>query len=211
MIITEQKPMEEILEMIKPHHKLFIVGCGTCSTSCQTGGEEEVKEMAEKLGERVNGWAMVEDPCDLRLNRRDLRGHKKELAESDAVLVMACGAGVQTVNDFTEKITLPALNTLFIGQTERLGKFHDMCQACGDCILDETGGICPLTRCAKGLLNGPCGGQVDGKCEVGDYVNECAWIQIYERLEEQDRLDLFTEFRPPRDFSKKTLKMDHYF
>lgn len=211
MIITEQKNIEEISQMIEPYNKLFIVGCGTCSTSCKTGGEEEVKEMVEKLGDRVNGWAMVEDPCDLRLNRRDLRDHKKDIAESEAVLVMACGAGVQTVNDFTAKITLPALNTLFIGQTERLGKFHDTCKACGDCILDETGGICPITRCAKNLLNGPCGGQVDGKCEVGDYENECAWIQIYDRLEEQGRLDLFTTFRPPRDFSKKVLKMHHYF
>ena len=182
-----------------------------CSTSCQTGGEDEVKEMTEKLGDKVVGWAMVEDPCDLRLDRRDLKAHKEQIAESDAVLVMACGAGVQTVGKYSDKIVLPALNTLFIGETERLGRFHDMCRACGDCILDETGGICPLTRCAKGLLNGPCGGQVKGKCEVGDYEYECAWVQIYDRLKEQDRLDLFTEFRPPRDFSKKTLKMHHIF
>jgi len=211
VIITEQKSMDEIQEMIAPYGKLFIVGCGTCSTSCQTGGEDEVKEMTEKLGDKVVGWAMVEDPCDLRLDRRDLKAHKEQIAESDAVLVMACGAGVQTVGKYSDKIVLPALNTLFIGETERLGRFHDMCRACGDCILDETGGICPLTRCAKGLLNGPCGGQVKGKCEVGDYEYECAWVQIYDRLKEQDRLDLFTEFRPPRDFSKKTLKMHHIF
>jgi ferredoxin len=211
MIITEQKSMEEIQEMIAPYKKLFIVGCGTCSTSCQTGGEDEVKEMTEKLGDRVTGWAMVEDPCDLRLDRRDLKAYKKQIADSDAILVMACGAGIQTVGTYSKKIVLPALNTLFIGETERLGKFHDMCKACGDCILDETGGICPLTRCAKGLLNGPCGGQVKGKCEVGDYEYECAWVQIYDRLKEQDRLDLFTAFRPPRDFSKKTLKMHHFF
>jgi hypothetical protein len=211
MIITEQKSMEEIDEMIKPFQKLFIVGCGTCSTSCKTGGEEEVKEMVEKLGEKVNGWSMVEDPCDFRLCRRDLRDNKKELADTDAVLVMACGAGIQTVNDFTEKITLPGLNTLFIGQTQRIGKYYDTCKACGDCILDETGGVCPITRCAKELLNGPCGGQVDGKCEVGDYKNECAWIQIYDKLVQQDRLELFKIFRPPRDFSKKTLKINHFF
>jgi len=211
VIITEQKSMDEIQEMIAPYGKLFIVGCGTWSTSCQTGGEDEVKEMTEKLGDKVVGWAMVEDPCDLRLDRRDLKAHKEQIAESDAVLVMACGAGVQTVGKYSDKIVLPALNTLFIGETERLGRFHDMCRACGDCILDETGGICPLTRCAKGLLNGPCGGQVKGKCEVGDYEYECAWVQIYDRLKEQDRLDLFTEFRPPRDFSKKTLKMHHIF
>jgi len=211
MIITEQKQMEEIQEMIAPYGKLFIVGCGTCSTSCKTGGEDEVKEMVERLGGRVAGWAMVEDPCDLRLDRRDLKEHREQIADSDAILVMACGAGVQTVGEYSKKIVLPALNTLFIGETKRLGRFHDMCRACGDCILDETGGICPLTRCAKGLLNGPCGGQVKGKCEVGDYENECAWVQIYDRLKEQDRLDLFTVFRPPRDFSKKTLTTHRFF
>lgn len=211
MIITEQKSMEEIEEMLKPYEKLFIVGCGTCSTSCKTGGEEEVIEMAEKLKDRVVGYAVVEDPCDLRLDRRDLKEYKDKIKEADAILVMACGAGVQTVADYTPKVVLPALNTLFIGQTERLGKFHDTCKACGECILDETGGICPITKCAKGLLNGPCGGTVDGKCEVGDYENNCAWIDIYERLKDQDRLELYTVFRPPRDHSKKTLKMHHYF
>ncbi|MCK4318882.1 5,10-methylenetetrahydrofolate reductase, partial [Candidatus Bathyarchaeota archaeon] len=104
MIITEQKPMEEVQEMIAPYEKLFIVGCGTCSTSCQTGGEDEVKEMTEKLGDRVVGWAMVEDPCDLRLDRRDLKAYKEQIADSDAILVMACGAGVQTVGTYSKKI-----------------------------------------------------------------------------------------------------------
>ena len=156
MIITKQKTMEEIQEMIQPFEKLFIVGCGTCSTTCQTGGEEEVIEMAEKLSDKITGYAMVDDPCDLRLNRRDLRKYKEQIGESDAILVMGCGAGVQTVGDYSKKIVLPALETLFIGQTERIGRFHDVCRACGECILDETGGICPITRCAKALLNGPC-------------------------------------------------------
>ena len=209
MIITKQKPIEEIDEMIKPFPKLFIVGCGTCSTSCMTGGEEQVQEMAERLGDRVLGTKVVEDPCDIRINRRDLREYKKEIAEADAVLVMSCGVGVQTIGDYANKVVLPASDTLFIGETERLGIFHDRCKACGECILDETGGICPLTRCSKGLLNGPCGGQVNGKCEVGDYEEDCAWVQIYDRLKEQDRLDLFTIFRPPRDNSKKTLMFHH--
>ena len=206
MIITKQKTMEEIQEMLQPFKKLFIVGCGTCSTTCQTGGEEEVIEMAEKLSDKVTGYAMVDDPCDLRLNRRDLRKFKEQIGESDAILVMGCGAGVQTVGDYSKKIVLPALETLFIGQTERIGRFHDVCRACGECILDETGGICPITRCAKALLNGPCGGQVDGKCEVGGYENECAWVQIYDRLMEQDRMALFTKFREPRDYTKKDIE-----
>lgn len=211
MIITAKKPDEKIEEMTEPFKKIFIVGCGSCATSCQTGGEQQVAEMAEKLGGKMIGTAMVEEPCDRRLDRRDLKAYKETIAEADAILVMGCGSGVQTIGDFTGKIVLPALDTLFIGSTERIGRFYDMCKACGECILDETGGICPLTRCAKSLLNGPCGGQVEGKCEVGDYKNDCAWILIYNNLKEQDGLDLFTTFRPPRDNSKKVLLTEVIF
>lgn len=211
MIITKQKSEEKIKEMTEPFKKLFIVGCGTCSTSCQTGGEKEVAEMVEKLGNRVIGSAMVEEPCDLRINRRDLKPHRETLKEADAILVMSCGSGVQTVGEYTGKIVLPALDTLFIGETERIGKFYDRCKACAECILDETGGICPITRCPKSLLNGPCGGQVEGKCEVGEYKNDCIWVLIYEKLKEQNRLDLFTTFRPPRDNSKKVLTTELIF
>jgi ferredoxin len=211
MIITNGKLYEEILEMTEPFGKLFIVGCGTCSTSCQTGGEEQVTEMAQKLGEKIVGTAMVEEPCDRRIARKDLKTHKEALNEADAILVMSCGVGVQTIGEFTGKIVLPASETLFIGETERIGKFHDRCKACGECILDETGGICSITRCAKALLNGPCGGQVDGKCEVGDYSSDCAWILVYDRLKEQDRIEIFSTFRPPRDHSKKVLTTEHTF
>lgn len=211
MIITKQKTQDVIDEMIKPFPKLFIVGCGTCSTSCMTGGEEQVKEMAERLGDRVLGSKVVEDPCDIRINRRDLKEYKEQIKDADAILVMSCGVGVQTIGDYANKVVLPTNDTLFIGETERLGKFHDRCMACGDCILDETGGVCPITRCSKGLLNGPCGGQVNGNCEVGGYEEKCAWIEIYDRLKEQNRMDLFMKFRPPRDYSKKTLTVHHNF
>ena len=211
MIITRMKPFEEVQTMTETYEKIFIVGCGTCSTSCQTGGEEQVSEMAEKLGDKVVGTAMVEEPCDRRIARKDLKTHKEALNAADAILVMSCGVGVQTLGDYTGKIVLPASDTLFIGETERIGKFYDRCMACGECILDETGGICPITRCAEALLNGPCGGQVEGKCEVGEYTHDCAWVLIYDRLKEQDRLDLFMKFRPPRDYSKKTLTIEHIF
>jgi len=211
MIITKKKPDEEIEKMTKPFGKLFVVGCGTCSTSCQTGGEEQVAEMVEMLGDKVVGSAMVEEPCDIRIDRRDLKRYRDVVKEADAILVMACGVGVQTVGEYSGKIVLPASDTLFIGKTERIGKFYDMCKACGECILDETGGVCPITRCPKGLLNGPCGGQVEGKCEVGDYENDCAWILIWKNLTEQDRLDLFMTFRPPRDNSKKVLTAELIF
>jgi ferredoxin len=205
MIITKQKEEKEISEMLEPFKKIFIVGCGSCATSCQTGGEDQVAAMKEKLGAKVVGTAIVEEPCDLRLNRRDLKAYKDVIKGADAVMVMSCGSGVQTVGEYTKKIVLPALDTLFIGETERLGKFKEMCRACGECILDETGGICPVTRCAKGIMNGPCGGQVNGKCEVGKYENDCAWVLIWKTLKEQGRLDLFTTFRPPRDNSTRTL------
>jgi ferredoxin len=211
MIITKKKPDEEIEEMTRPFEKLFVVGCGTCSTSCQTGGEDQVAEMVEKLGDKVIGSAMVEEPCDLRIDRRDLKKHRDAIKEADAIMVMSCGVGVQTVGDYSGKIVLPASDTVFIGETERIGKFYDRCKACGECILDETGGICPITRCPKSLLNGPCGGQVEGKCEVGEYEDDCAWVLIWERLKEQDRLDLFMKFRPPRDYGKKVLLRDLIF
>jgi ferredoxin len=211
MIITKQKPLEKIMEMAEPYKKIFVVGCGKCATVCQTGGEQEVAAMAEKLSDKISGFAVVEEPCDLRLTRRDLRSSKEAIAGSDAVLVMNCGAGVQTIADHTGKIVLPALETMFIGSTERIGRFFERCRACQDCILDETGGVCPVARCPKSLLNGPCGGQVEGKCEVGEYKDDCAWILIWKKLTEQDRLDLFMKFRPPRDNSKKVLTTELIF
>lgn len=211
MIITKQKPLEKIMEMAEPYEKIFVVGCGKCATVCQTGGEQEVAAMAEKLSDKISSFAVVEEPCDLRLTKRDLRSSKEAIAGSDAVLVMNCGAGVQTVADHTGKIVLPALETMFIGSTERIGRFFERCRACQDCILDETGGVCPIARCPKSLLNGPCGGQVEGKCEVGEYKNDCAWVLIWKKLTEQDRLDLFMKFRPPRDNSKKVLTTELIF
>ena len=209
MIITKKKPEEVVDAMITPFPKLFVVGCGTCSTKCMSGGEEQVKEMVEKLGDRVVGFQVVEEPCDKRLNRRDLKEYREQIKEADAVLVMSCGIGVQAIGEYADKVVLPASDTLFMGETERFGIFHSMCLACGDCILDETGGICPITRCPKGLLNGPCGGTVKGKCEVGGYEEDCAWTLIYENLKKQDRMELFTKFRPPRDYSKKVLTVHH--
>ena len=211
MIITKQKPLEKIMEMAEPYEKIFVVGCGKCATVCQTGGEQEVAAMAEKISDKISGFAVVEEPCDLRLTRRDLRSSKAAIAGSDAVFVMNCGAGVQTIADHTGKIVLPALETMFIGSTERIGRFFERCRACQDCILDETGGVCPVARCPKSLLNGPCGGQVEGKCEVGEYKDDCAWILIWKKLTEQDRLDLFMKFRPPRDNSKKVLTTELIF
>jgi len=209
VIITTQKPLEEILNYLRPYRKIFIIGCGTCATECQTGGEKQVQEMKEKLekeGFEVVGTGMIESPCDERLTRKFIRAQRKNgraLDDAEAVLVLACGAGVQVVAELLDKPVFPGLNTHFIGKVERIGRFYERCRACGECVLGETGGICPVTQCAKGLLNGPCGGMADGKCEVGGWTRPCAWVLIYERLKAMGRLDLFKKFRPPRDYSRK--------
>ncbi|MDH5811593.1 MAG: methylenetetrahydrofolate reductase C-terminal domain-containing protein [Candidatus Methanomethylicaceae archaeon] len=203
MIITKSKPKEAVLRSLEDHERVFIVGCGTCATLCQTGGEEQVNEMANILGKKACGKVVVETPCDIRILRRDLSSHSNIIAASDAILALCCGSGAQAIGEFTDKIVIPGLDTLFVGETERIGRFYERCRACGECIIHETGGICPIVRCAKGLLNGPCGGMANGKCEAGGHVRDCAWVLIYKRLEGQGMVEKFKEIRKVRDRSKK--------
>jgi hypothetical protein len=204
MIITEKKPIEEIRESLKDSKKVFILGCGTCATLSQTGGEEQVKEMAQLLSDKeIVGTTVAETPCDKRTLKRDLRTLSASLSATDTVLVLSCGVGVQTLAELTGKIAIPGLNTKFIGMTEHIGEFHQRCLACGDCILDETGGICPISRCPKGLLNGPCAGHMDGKCEV-DREKDCVWVLIYKRMKDMGQLDKFRAFRKPRNYQIST-------
>jgi len=200
MIMTEKKPIEEIRESLANSKKIFIAGCGTCAALCQTGGENQVKEMAQLLKDKeIVGTAVFETPCDKRTIKRDLRNALTLVNTADTILVMSCGVGVQALSEATGKICIPALNTKFLGVTEHIGEFYQRCLACGDCILDETGGICPISRCPKGLLNGPCAGHMKGKCEV-DPLKDCAWVLIYNRLKERGQLDKFRNFRKPRNF-----------
>lgn len=204
--------------MLEPYEKIFVVGCGLCSTLCQTGGEKQVGEMTEKLKDEksILGSVVIESPCDLRICKKDTKKVKKQIDEADAILALCCGVGVQTVVDFTKKPVVPALNSRFLGKVERIGRFYEGCLLCGECILYETGGICPIARCPKGLMNGPCGGSVDGKCEVererittdkeGNKIKEtidvdCAWVLIYNRLSDLGRIDLFRKYRAPRNRS----------
>ncbi|NIR86682.1 5,10-methylenetetrahydrofolate reductase [Candidatus Bathyarchaeota archaeon] len=204
MIITEKKPIEEIRESLKDSKKVFIMGCGTCAALSQTGGEEQVKEMAQLLSDKeIVGTVVIETPCDKRILKRDLRTVSASLNAADAVLVLSCGVGVQTLVELTGKIAIPGLNTKFIGMTEHIGAFYQRCLACGDCILDETGGICPISRCPKGLLNGPCAGHMDEKCEV-DREKDCAWVLIYKRMKDKGQLDKFRAFRKPRNYQIST-------
>lgn len=208
MIILEQKPLKEIIEMTKNVNKILIVGCDGCASVIQVGGEKQAKvmktllEMARQLknGSKMETKAMsILRQCDREIVATSLR---PLIEDYDAVLSMSCGVGVQTLAEiFEDKLVIPACNTKFIGMHDRgLERFYELCSACGDCILFETEGICPITRCAKSLLNGPCGGQARGKCEVGGWKNDCAWVLIYNRLKKKGRLDLFTKFRPPRDY-----------
>jgi ferredoxin len=203
MIVTKQKPIEEISAMVRNHKHLFYVGCGQCSTQCQTGGEWEVEEMGRLLeedGHKTVGSTVVYAPCHELDVKRHFRKHKEQLARTDAVIVMSCGAGVQSVVEATDLPVYPSNNSLFLGNSHKHMHFEEKCSTCGECVLEWTGGICPVTRCAKGLLNGPCGGTNHGRCEV-DEEKPCVWTLIYERLEKLGELDKFRTIRPPKNFA----------
>ena len=206
MIVTEQKKFEEVAKVLEKHKKVFIFGCGSCATAWHTGGEPEVKDIAAKLeglGHVITGWTVSEECCDERKIKREIRGHKEAVESADALLVMSCGAGVRTISLVDDtKPSYPALNSLYLARVERLTKSEEGCVLCGECILDRTGGICPMTCCPKELMNGPCGGYKDGMCEV-DPDRPCAWIQIYERLKKFNQMDKFQTINEPKDQSKR--------
>lgn len=205
MIITEQKSPDEILAILEGHKAILLVGCPICATSWATGGEPQLREMKatlEEAGKRCVGMLMPdESTCDQRTTRLMLRRSREALAQADAVLVLACGAGTQTVAALVDVPTYPALNTLYLARLQRLTLSDERCLLCGDCVLAETGGICPVTLCPKGLSNGPCGGYMDGKCEV-DREQDCAWVMIYQRLYEFGQGERFQAIREPKDWSK---------
>jgi len=223
--ITKAKPLEEILSSLDKAKKVYLIGCGTCATICRTGGKSEVLEMKEKLeaaGKKVTGWMVIPTACD-ELTRDALKAEAKAIGAADAILVLTCAFGVQTVSLYSDKAAYPALNTLFVGKEESPGRFIEVCMQCGNCILATTVGICPLVRCAKSLLNGPCGGSQNGKCEVkrvrmawGKPVTimdkkgkempvmediECAWQLIYERLQTLGKLSFLDEIQPAKDWT----------
>jgi ferredoxin len=204
VIVAEQKPIAEILEMLPAGKKILVVGCDTCVTVCLAGGEKEVRVLSAALRLSGKGFAEVtgvsiERQCD----REFVEEITGEAERHDIILSMACGAGVQMMADFfPEKPVLPALNTLFIGSNEGAGYWLERCLGCGDCVLDLTGGICPRTRCSKGLMNGPCGGSENGKCEVDPENLDCGWNLIYQRLKALNRLDTMMTIRPPQDWSR---------
>lgn len=200
--ITRQKPFSEVIQLLDRFNRVFIIGCGTCATMARTGGRDEVLEMKNRLqetGKLVTGWAVIPTACD-EMTGETARENEEAIKNAGCSLVMACALGVQRVNSYlNSKPVIPALDTLFIGMEETPGTFYEACAQCGQCVLGETAGICPLTACNKGLLNGPCGGTNNGKCEV-DKEKDCAFTLIYRRLKEQSRLDLMRKYHPPRNY-----------
>lgn len=203
MIVGERKAFEQIWESIKDYKSVLILGCGTCVSVCQAGGEKEVGLLASELrmksqleGKDINiGEATIERQCD----REFFETIKEKAKGYAAILSMACGAGVQFTGEIIDTIpVIPALNTRFIGVTLDEGMWAEKCRACGSCVLGEYGGICPMTICAKGLISGPCGGSKNGKCEAGQ-DKDCAWVLIYDRLKKQGRLECLRGLVEPKD------------
>ena len=204
MIITKKKKLDDILNSLEEKKSVYLFGCNSCAEQCKTGGKDEIDEMTTALtdsGLTVTGASIVDETCYRQLALKEIRKHN-EIKKSDAILVLACGAGVKTVADSVEDAqpVLPALDSSYLASVERVGRFFEGCSLCGECVLSDTAGICPHTDCSKGLLNGPCGGVVEGKCEV-DIEKDCAWTRIHARLKAQDRLHLMRKHHPPKDYS----------
>jgi 5,10-methylenetetrahydrofolate reductase len=205
MIVTKEKPLEEISSMLLPHKKILVVGCDGCTTPPRGLREAKTFAMLVEMDGRLKKREFQCRPTTMgkQCDNYEVKTTLAPLTQDiDAILSLACGVGVQTVAEvFPEIPTYPAQDTVFLGSQDRdNAAMYERCRACGECLLDETGSICPITRCAKGLLNGPCGGQVKGKCEAGGWKNNCAWILIYNRLKERSQLDLFRKFRIPKDY-----------
>ena len=204
MIITKKRNLKDLMENIKNYRSFFLLGCSECATLCSTGGEPEIKAMKESLestGKKVTGSFVAKTGCQVLGTKVELKPLKDAIAESDCILVMSCGAGTQTaVELFEDKPVYPTNDSLFLGNMTRMQMFDERCSLCGKCIIDKTGGICPITACPKGLLNGPCGGTNDGKCEVSTDT-ECAWVRIYNRLKRIDKLEDIKNTVEPKDWS----------
>ncbi len=205
MIISEQKPFPEILKSMEGEKRIFLVGCKGCAEACHTGGEDQVLEMKQKLGaegKTVVGQTVVDFLCDKALVKFRLKAHEAEIIDADSLLVMTCGLGVQATAKVVDKVIHPACNTINVGGARGEWRGEERCLECGDCLLDYTGDICPLTACTKSLINGPCGGAKNGKCEFEPDSRDCGWQLIYERLKKLNQLDRMKTVLGPKDWSK---------
>ncbi|MGA7576764.1 MAG: methylenetetrahydrofolate reductase C-terminal domain-containing protein [Desulfobaccales bacterium] len=208
MVVGERKPLAEIKEMVRPYKKILVAGCETCTAESMSGGRRQVAELAAALemAFRLEGQKL--EVLEISVDRQCIHEFLLDVIDQaegvEAVVSIACGAGIQSVAErLPGKPVYPGLNTLFIGETSAPGLWQERCQGCGDCVLGITGGLCPVTRCAKGLLNGPCGGSQGGKCEVSATLKcdvPCVWALIYDRLSQLGNLQSLMEYRPPKDW-----------
>jgi ferredoxin len=205
MIIAEQKSLDEIKTLIGDAENVLVVGCGTCVTVCFAGGDKEAAILASSLrmSTKLDGKAnqvdhlTVQRQCEWEY----LDQISEQVKEVDVVLSLGCGIGVQAIAEhFPNAWVVPGLNTSFLGLPTEHGVWDERCAACGDCVLGLTGGICPIARCSKSLLNGPCGGSEAGHCEI-DPETPCAWQLIYDRLASKDKLDVLINLQPPKNWS----------
>ncbi len=206
MIVGQQKPFDEIWEMVKGHKQLTVFGCNTCVAVCHQGGNKEAEILASLLRMRATQEGVTIDIKNGGIERQCehpfFESAKDLLGESEAVLSMACGIGVQFVAEkYMSTPVYPALNTTFLGDVKSDWNFTEKCQACGDCVLGATGGVCPVSRCCKRLLNGPCGGSTKGKCEISKEL-DCAWQLVVDRLEALGKMDDYEKIAPVKDWSK---------
>jgi hypothetical protein len=210
MIGTKKKPVQEVLEALEGYLKVGIVGCDGCAKTCATGGAVQTEEMAKDLkehGKKVIFDLAPNTTCNLNNIRTFFTGLEGAIKKSDALLVLGCGGAVQVVRQLTEEygFTIPVKSGLdTVGHMDTIipeDLLLEQCQECGQCVLNETGGICPVTKCAKSLLNGPCGGSQDGKCEA-DLTRDCAWILIYRRMAALGEMDRLHRYVAPKDHGK---------
>jgi len=205
MIVADRKPIEEIIEEIKEHEKILILGCNECVTVCEAGGKKEVGVLASALRMYFLNQGRDVKIDEITLERQCDHEYLEEIRDSmdqyDAVVSIACGVGVQFMAEkYHTTPVYPGVNTCFMGVTEKRGLWTERCQGCGQCILARTGGICPVSRCAKRILNGPCGGSTHGSCEINKEI-DCAWQLIIDRLKALNRLDEYEELSPLKDWS----------
>jgi ferredoxin len=204
MITAERKPMEELIKCVRPFRTILLAGCNECVTVCAAGGRKEVGVLASALRMHFMKAGQPFEIQEVTLERQCDPEYVEQLASNidqvDAVLSMACGCGVQEIaRRFHNKPVFPALNTKFMGASERQGIWAERCQGCGDCVLGFTGGICPVARCSKQLFNGPCGGSTNGKCEVDPSI-DCAWQLIWDRLKALGMTERYEENLPAKDW-----------
>ena len=204
MIVADRKPLEEILDSIKDYKKVMLMGCGGCVTVCFSGGTKAVELLASQIRmarkKRGKDIEIIECKTERQCEYEFIDEFKNEIESVEAVLSIACGVGVQTMSEhFPQAIMVPGLNTKFMGYPVEHALWEERCAGCGNCILEWTGGLCPISRCAKKLFNGPCGGSSDGKCEV-DKDTDCVWQLIYDRLKQLNKLENLIVVREPKDW-----------